>query len=43
MGFFSWKTSNNNKSIANKYSNRDTFAVKLIDDRGNEYHESCDA
>jgi len=30
MGFFSWITSDTNKSIANQYSNRDTFKVHMI-------------
>jgi hypothetical protein len=30
MGFFSWKTSNTNKSISNAYSNRGALEVYLI-------------
>jgi len=30
MGFFSWKTSDTNKSIPSNYSNRSTFTVHLI-------------
>ena len=39
MGFFSWKTMDTDKSIANQYSNRSTFPVDMIDDKGNVYHE----
>ncbi len=39
MGFFSWQTQDTNKSIANKYSKRDTFPVTMIDDKGNMFHE----
>ena len=40
MGFFSWKTSNSNRSIANKYSRRSTFTVLMISDKGTVYEES---
>lgn len=30
MGFFSWHTSDTEKSIANKYSNRKTFPVHMV-------------
>ena len=30
MGFFSWKTQDTNKSIANRYSNRPTFTVYMV-------------
>jgi hypothetical protein len=41
MGFFSWKTMDTNKSIANDYSNRPTFPVYMHDDKGNVWHEPC--
>ena len=31
MGFFSWKTADTDKSIANAYSNRSTFEVALLE------------
>lgn len=39
MGFFSWKTQDTDRSIANRYSNRETFTVIMTDDRGNCYTE----
>ena len=39
MGFFSWKTQDTNKSIANAYSGRDTFRVRMIDNMGNMWIE----
>ena len=39
MGFFSWKTQDTDESIANNYSNRDTFRVQMIDNAGNVYTE----
>ena len=39
MGFFSWMTQDTNKSIANAYSNRDTFKVHMIDNKGNVFTE----
>lgn len=30
MGFFSWYTQDTNKSISNKYSNRPTFTVYMV-------------
>ena len=39
MGFFSWKTQDTDESIANNYSNRDTFRVQMIDNTGNVYTE----
>ncbi len=39
MGFFSWKTQDTDKSIANHYSIRNTFPVYMIDDKGNAYYE----
>ena len=40
MGFFSWKTQDTDESIANKYSNRPTFRVIMVDDKGNKYVEN---
>jgi hypothetical protein len=39
MGFFSWKTQDTDRSIANKHSGRLTFPVYMIDDKGNEWYE----
>jgi hypothetical protein len=39
MGFFSWKTQDTDKSISNAYSNRSTFRVQMIDDKGNIWTE----
>ena len=39
MGFFSWKTQDTNRSIANQYSIRPTFHVEMVDDKGNAYIE----
>jgi hypothetical protein len=39
MGFFSWKTQDTDKSIANKWSARDTFRVQMMDDKGNVWTE----
>jgi len=39
MGFFSWITQDTDTSIANKYSDRDTFPVYMIDDKGNQWYE----
>ena len=39
MGFFSWKTQDTDKSIANHYSNRSTFTVHMLDDKGNSWTE----
>lgn len=39
MGFFSWKTQDTNKSIANIYSGLPTFTVYMTDDRGNQWKE----
>jgi hypothetical protein len=40
MGFFSWKTQDTGKSIANVYSSRSTFKVDMIDDKGNVWTEN---
>lgn len=40
MGFFSWKTQDTDKSIANNHSIRDTFKVDMIDDKGNVWTET---
>lgn len=39
MGFFSFKTQDTGKSIANVYSTRDTFKVYMHDDKGNVWEE----
>lgn len=39
MGFFSWKTQDTNKSIANSYSERPTFPVYMTDNEGNQWFE----
>ena len=40
MGFFSWKTQDTNKSIANRYSTRETFSVTMTDNKGNKWTET---
>jgi hypothetical protein len=39
MGFFSWMTQDTDRSIPSNYSNRPTFPVDMIDDKGNVWHE----
>ena len=39
MGFFSWKTQDTDRSIANNYSTRKTFTVVMIDNKGNKWVE----
>ena len=39
MGFFSWNTMDTDKSIANEHSNRKTFRVQMIDNKGNVWTE----
>lgn len=39
MGFFSWKTQDTKKSIANRYSIKSTFTVYMLDDKGNVWEE----
>lgn len=39
MGFFSWKTSDTDRSIRNKWHPRGAFTVYLLDDKGNRYRE----
>lgn len=39
MGFFSWKTQDTNRSIANIYSNKPTFKVIMLDNKGNKWVE----
>jgi hypothetical protein len=39
MGFFSWNTSDTKKSIANRYSSKETFKVHLITRDGQVYTE----
>ena len=40
MGFFSWKTQDTDRSIANTYSNNKTFRVQMIDNTGNVWTET---
>jgi hypothetical protein len=40
MGFFSWNTQDTDRSIANEHSNRKTFRVQMIDNKGNVWTES---
>lgn len=40
MGFFSWFTSDTEKSIANKYSTRDTFPVHMVTEDGQIFTEN---
>jgi hypothetical protein len=40
MGYFSWLTSDTQKSVAIEGSLKKTIKVKMIDDKGNEYLES---
>ena len=40
MGFFSWKTSDTNRSIANKYSEMTTFEVHMITPDGRTFTEA---
>ena len=39
MGFFSWKTQDTNRSIANEYSGLPIFTVYMTDDKGNQWKE----
>ena len=39
MGFFSWKTQDTDRSIANRYSCKETFTVYMIDDKGNTWKD----
>lgn len=41
MGFFSWKTQDTDRSIANTYSSRMTFEVTMTDNKGNKWTESA--
>ena len=40
MGFFSWKTQDTDRSIANTYSNNKVFRVQMIDNKGNVWTET---
>jgi len=40
MGFFSWRTQDTDKSIANSYSTRSTFRVQMMDNKGNVWTEN---
>ena len=39
MGFFSWRTSDTDKSICNSFSSRDVFTVFMKDNKGNTWRE----
>lgn len=39
MGFFSFKTQDTRRSIANNASRKPTFDVYMVDNQGNQYHE----
>ena len=39
MGFFSWKTQDTDRSIPSQYSNRSTFRVQMLDNKGNVWTE----
>lgn len=39
MGFFSWITQDTGRSICNTYSDRPTFKVIMLDNKGNKYVE----
>lgn len=39
MGFFSWRTQDTDRSIANQYSIRKPFTVVMMDDKGNKWFE----
>ena len=39
MGFFSWKTSDTNRSISNTYSSRGTFKVIMLMPNGDKFVE----
>ena len=40
MGFFSWKTQDTNKSIANVHSIAPVFRVYMHDNKGNKWEEN---
>jgi hypothetical protein len=40
MGFFSWKTQDTDRSIPSQYSNRKTFRVQMLDNKGNVFTEN---
>lgn len=40
MGFFSWKTSDTERSIPNAYSNKPTFTVHMITEDGQVFTET---
>lgn len=39
MGFFSWKTQDTKRSIANRHASRKTITVYMKDDKGNVWEE----
>jgi hypothetical protein len=41
MGFFSWKTQDTDRSIANAYSSNKTFTVYMKDNEGNAWKEEA--
>lgn len=41
MGFFSWKTSDTNRSITNVYSSRGTFEVTMLMPNGDKFTEDA--
>ena len=41
MGFFSWKTSDTNRSISNVYSSRGTFKVTMLMPNGDKFTEDA--
>jgi hypothetical protein len=40
MGFFSWMTQDTNESISNSFSTRGPLKCKMLDNKGNEWHEN---
>ena len=40
MGYFSWITQDSDRSIPNRSSNKRTFPVYMIDDKGNKWKET---
>jgi hypothetical protein len=40
MGFFSWNTQDTDRSIPSQYSNRKTFRVQMLDNKGNVFTEN---
>lgn len=42
MGFFSWKTQDTNRSISNRYSNREIFTVYMVNPLTGEFYKEDD-